>query len=76
MAATKACPKCAEKIKAAASRCRHCGYEFSADEMRKQADLEAANMRRGKIGCGAIVAVAVVVLAISHCSPSSPPTRP
>lgn len=30
--ATKTCPKCAEKVKLAASVCRHCGHQFEVVE--------------------------------------------
>jgi Uncharacterised protein family UPF0547 len=36
----KTCPKCAERIKAAALVCHFCGYKFTPDELQKQKALE------------------------------------
>jgi hypothetical protein len=35
-ATTKDCPKCAETIKLEARVCKHCGYEFTDEELEKQ----------------------------------------
>jgi hypothetical protein len=43
----KDCPRCAETIKAAALVCKHCGYEFSSQEMAaSQKDVECAEVDR------------------------------
>lgn len=34
-AVEKTCPRCAEKVKAAALMCHYCGYEFSPDDLKK-----------------------------------------
>lgn len=57
------CPKCAEPIKAAASKCKHCGHEFSAAEMEQRAKAQAEAQKAGTIGCGVLALFAVLFLA-------------
>ena len=71
MASKKTCPKCAEKILAAATRCKHCGYEYDPQELEAQRRMEAATMRRGSIGCIVILIAGSLIFAIGHCSSSS-----
>lgn len=52
---TKICPQCAETIKFAAKKCRHCGAAFDPEEVDRQvaarrADLEE-HLRAGKKIC-------------------------
>lgn len=54
----KVCPRCAETVKAEATACRHCGYEFTEEEMAAQRTTQAKLQRRGNIG-----AVVLLVLA-------------
>lgn len=50
----KTCPKCAEKIQIDALICRHCGQEFSADDVAtvKQQALETAARAEQKANAG------------------------
>lgn len=49
---SKKCPKCAEIIKIEAKVCKHCGNEFSNDEIEQK---ETKNMRTSKCElCGSI----------------------
>ena len=70
----KKCPRCAETVKAEATACRHCSYEFTAEEMKRQVDFEAANRRRGSIGCVAILIAALVFYVWYHNRPVRPLT--
>ena len=51
---SKKCPKCAEIIKLEAKVCKHCGNEFSNDEI-EQKQKEIKNIRKSKCElCGSI----------------------
>lgn len=61
----KTCPRCAEKIQDAAKLCRHCGYEYSDEEL---SNLDRKNRGAVFVKVAAIVVVALVI--ISQCSES------
>jgi hypothetical protein len=67
---SKTCPRCAEKIKAAALVCRHCGHEFETlSSAAIQASLvpgaEGVSTRRGPIAqWAAYIAVGLAVVAV------------
>jgi len=42
----KKCPMCAEYIKLEARRCKHCGYEFSDEEVEKQIEEERDSIEK------------------------------
>jgi hypothetical protein len=57
----KKCPQCAEIIKVDARVCKHCGHEFSEDEL----NAHIAKAKQGKaIGCGVAI---VLLLLVSFC---------
>jgi hypothetical protein len=58
----KRCPRCAEVIKRAALVCKHCGHEFSTEELaaQKAEDVKSAKTARG--GCLAMLGIAVLAL--------------
>lgn len=64
--ADKKCSQCAEKVKAAATRCGHCGHEFSADEMAAATAAAKKEQKTGLIGCGVFLVLGI--LGISTCS--------
>lgn len=61
----KTCPRCAEKVKTAAKVCKHCGHEFSAQEIKKAKDSEAV----AGFGCGLLLIVGAI-FALSTCGES------
>lgn len=56
------CPKCRESIKVDASICKHCGTEFSAEELATAKAEAKKNAKYGGIGC------LVLVLALGTCT--------
>lgn len=58
----KKCPKCAETIKKAAVKCKHCGYEFTPEEIEEQKKVDAKTARTG-----CLVAIGLVLL-VSTCT--------
>ncbi|MDF2602960.1 zinc ribbon domain-containing protein [Sphingomonas sp.] len=64
----KACPRCAEHVKLDALVCKHCGYEFSPEEMAAAKDAKQAEQRKslfGCLGCGGLIAIVAVIAAVS-----------
>jgi hypothetical protein len=64
----KACPRCAEHIKLDASVCKHCGHEFSPEEVESAKAAKDAAKRKGLfgcLGCGGLIAVVAVIAAVS-----------
>lgn len=59
------CPKCAEVIKKEALVCKHCGAQFSADEVAALKRSDAANKRNGAVGCLVIV---VLLFVLGQCA--------
>lgn len=60
----KKCPNCAENIKIDAAVCRHCGQEFSADDIAAALAARKAKTRKGLLGCGLGCGGLVVLLAV------------
>lgn len=60
------CPACAETIKAAAIKCKHCGHEISQAEMAARAKKAAEDTKGGAIGC--VILLVGALLLISMCS--------
>ncbi|MCS3648827.1 putative Zn-ribbon and HTH transcriptional regulator [Salinibacter ruber] len=44
----KKCPMCAEYIKLEARRCKHCGHEFSDEEVERQIEERKSELQDGK----------------------------
>ena len=66
---TKICPFCAEEIKAAATKCKHCGsdlHELARSKEKKERGSQAA------IGCLIILSLAAVFYLVSLFLPSTP----
>lgn len=62
-----ACPRCAEPVKLDATACRHCGYEFTAEEIAAAQAKKKAQARKGLfgcLGCGGLIAVIAIIGAI------------
>lgn len=57
----KKCPKCAEKVKWDAKVCKHCSYEFTAEE------LEKARKEHRTGNVGAWIVVGIVAIALARC---------
>ncbi len=56
------CPKCAELIKAAASRCKHCGHEMDTEEVEAR---KKQGVARQSVGAGcAFLVVSTFILAL------------
>ncbi len=71
MSDEKTCPSCAETVKAAATRCRFCGHDFTG-----RASVAAPPpiappapaAKRGGLSCiGVIIGLAIVVFMLSKC---------
>jgi hypothetical protein len=68
----KKCPRCAEINKLDARVCKHCGYEYSAEELEAVDKKKKQDAKNGTIGC-AVLAIGLV-LAIGMCSGGSSET--
>lgn len=66
----KKCPQCAEVIKLDAKMCRHCGHQFSNEEI---TDTKARNKNRTGIGC---VTGLVLLFLVGYCASKLPPPAP
>lgn len=51
----KKCGQCAEKVKLEAARCKHCGHEFSAEEMAAASAEAKKQQKAGLFGCLGLV---------------------
>jgi hypothetical protein len=58
------CPKCAEPIKTAASKCKHCGHELSANEVELRKKLNRSPQSMG-VGCVVVIGGAI---ALAMCT--------
>ncbi len=61
--AEKKCPKCHEKVKLLASRCKHCGHEFTSDEM-----ADARKIQRSTSGCAVVLVLGLVIGLLAMCT--------
>lgn len=61
----KKCPRCAEVIKKEALICKHCGFEFPAEQIAAEKQREQKQNTNGAIGC---VAVFGLLVLIGMCS--------
>lgn len=63
----KACPRCAEIVKLDAVACKHCGYEFTVEELEAAQAKKKAQAKKsmfGCLGCGGLIAAVAIVGAI------------
>jgi hypothetical protein len=73
--AMKRCPECQEKVQLMASRCRHCGHQFTEEEMAQAGRIEAENKRNGRIagfGCLGLLGFFGLVGALGGGGESAP----
>jgi len=61
----KKCPRCAEVIKKDALVCKHCGHEFSADDIATEKAKDAKNAKHGALGCFGLIGF---ILLIGMCA--------
>jgi hypothetical protein len=59
------CPACAEVIKAAASKCKHCGHQITKEDIKRRLTNSEVKARGELVG-GCIVLV-LLALALSMC---------
>jgi hypothetical protein len=58
------CPKCKEPIKASASRCKHCGYEISPEDVEQRIKLNSQSQKFA-LGC---IAVLGLLFFLAFCT--------
>lgn len=57
------CPRCAESVKADAKVCKHCGHEFTTDELAAN-KKHGSRAKQGAIGCLATILIFAIGAAI------------
>jgi hypothetical protein len=71
----KVCPRCAEAVKLNAQVCKHCGYEFTAEDSEAIRIERQKGTRQGFFGClgcgGLLVVLAVIVAAVDRGAESN-----
>ncbi len=70
----KRCPRCAEAIKKAALQCKHCGYQFTPEEIAAQNKLDVQANKAAGIGC--LVVVGLIALVATCSSLTSGGNKP
>ena len=66
--AEKQCPECAERIKKDARICRHCGYRYTAEQMRAQKKQEEKDAEQTALGCLGVIVVGLLIWGVVELS--------
>lgn len=64
----KVCPRCAEAVKLDAVVCKHCGHEFSSEEIELSKAKQSKQNKDtlfGCLGCGGLIVAAMIVGSLS-----------
>lgn len=65
MSDEKTCPMCAEAVKVAAVKCKHCGYDFVSKVM--PAAPASGAKKSASDGCAGVIIAGVIILSLGYC---------
>lgn len=67
MSDEKTCPMCAEAVKAAAVKCKHCGYDFVGKVMPAAPPTAAPAGKSASDSCIGVIIAGALILTLGYC---------